>query len=261
MKKRYIKITKQFFVSLRNSLGISKRGQVTIVLIIILIVLLGFGLLIYYLTTSLSAEKKPRAFTADSVSDYVTECLAITGQNALYLLGKQGGYIRLEEPYFEDLGTAYLFDGTNKVPAITEIEASLGGFIDANIDDCLNDFSVFTGTRVEKQSPSTAVTINAVDVTFLMAYPIKVIKEDKEITVSEFLAVEDLNLKRILWLANNIVQAEVDHGMVDIDALKSEPEIIFFPYERTLICQIVDDSYKVENIPYMFRFANKELTI
>jgi hypothetical protein len=237
-----------------------KRGQITFVIVLGVLLLMIFGLL--YFSYSFLGEQGQRDIGKGSVADYITECLSITSKNALGVLGIQGGYTKLEAPYFMDLGTAYLYDGTNKVPSVFEVEIQLGRFVNENIDKCLNSFADFEGVSVENGVPSTSVSIGEVDVTFVMSYHITIIKGDSRITVEEFIASERLNLKKILWLADSIVQSQVDYGMVDIDALKSDLQVVLFPYEKTLIAQIADDSYtKIGNKAYVFRFANKDLAI
>jgi hypothetical protein len=238
-----------------------KRGQVTVAMILVLVVLLGVALLLWYVGTSLSGASQTRAADSGSVSDYISECLTITSQEALEVFGEQGGSIVLADPYFEDLTTAYLYDGANKVPSVSEAEMHLGMFVDSNIDRCLNDFSDFEGVKVKRGSPSTTVSINKDDVVFRLKYPITISKGDKKITIEESIATEELNLNTVLWLANTIVNSQINYGMVDIDAIKSDLDVTLYPYEKTLITHITDASYtKVNNEPYLFRFANKDIS-
>ena len=235
-----------------------RKGQVTIAIVLGVLILLVFGLL--YATYTFLGDTGSRKRGTESVADYITECLSITAQSSLGVLGRQGGYTTLESPYMEDLGTSYLYNGTSNMPSVSEVEIQLGNFVNANIDTCLNGFEDFEGVRVENGNPSTSVFVGEKETTFVMDYPITIIKGDQRITVEEFIANEQIDLEKILWLASKMVQSQVDHGMVDIDALESDLDVILFPYEKNLIAQIEDDSYtKIGNKPYVFRFANKDL--
>ena len=78
----------------------SKKGQLTLYIIIGIIVLLIIGFTIYILTQEKGKDIEPeipkiQAVSSElkPISDFITECVKKTGINGLNLLGSQGGYI------------------------------------------------------------------------------------------------------------------------------------------------------------------------
>lgn len=77
-----------------------KKGQITVIMIMIILLLMIFGVM-YYLRTSVTERKGEFALAQQKLSqeriqpinDYITSCLDISTKTALDYLGKQGGYL------------------------------------------------------------------------------------------------------------------------------------------------------------------------
>jgi len=91
------------FLTLRNPKGISKKGQITLFIIVGAILLISVGSFLYFRSSVqrieitpeiIAAQKIPTAF--NPVSVFVESCIRNVGEDGLRLLGSQGGYTDLE---------------------------------------------------------------------------------------------------------------------------------------------------------------------
>ncbi len=135
----------------------SKRGQVTVFLIIGLIILLVSGVIIFILKESnLTVQDSfgiESTFLGDQVQNYVDQCLYLTAKDSLLFIGKHGGYYNLPSVYDPDFYLPYYFyEAQDFSPDKTKIEEELGLYIQEQIPFCLQNFESFTskGTEVKK---------------------------------------------------------------------------------------------------------------
>ena len=237
-----------------------KRGQITVFILIGLVILIAVVTTYFIIGLGVSA-KNPVEFSPESLEQYVTSCLTVTAQRGLELLGKQGGHIFLQEPFFAPLSTSFLYyKGDNRVPSLAEMENELARYIEGNIASCLGGFAPFTdkGWSVLPEEPKVFAAITELDVTFQLQMQITLERNGERVVVDKFFKTEDLRLKKIWTLVNAMVQSEVDtKGMIDLDIVMETYPIVFFPYQQVLIGRLTDTSYQfTERGEYVFLFAN-----
>jgi hypothetical protein len=103
-----------------------RRGQLTLIIIAMLLVLIIVGIILYAarsVTTKRGEERvetqQRTAALLKPVQDYVAQCLDLSARSIIELLGTQGGHIYASQggitPDPLALGTDYVLDGTTKV--------------------------------------------------------------------------------------------------------------------------------------------------
>lgn len=232
----------------------SKKAQITIVIIIAIFIILIAGISIYYYLSAqeriLVPEIKAVAEGAKPVSNYVTACLEAAMEDGLNLLGSQGGFLDVSSlrtdfiaptngeaialdkegqtviPYWyylaSDNGCEKQEDCifASQIPSQKEIEKNLKKYIEDNLDDCLKDFQGLKNFEiVPKGSKEVNLYIAEDRVQALLKYSLKIKTGAQEFDADEFLADVKLNLKKIIGLAQELTQLEMDNHYLESHAV------------------------------------------
>ena len=167
MQKRVIgdgRVSSKSFVNKRNSLEKtslfnwpkSKRGQVTVFIILGIVLLIATALVIV-LNTELISFGQEETFSTEKgkVENFVTACIQQVGEEALYLAGLQGGYIDLPERYTNDLNwhvpasdflsvPLWAYGNEQDLPSLSQIKAEIDDYLEENVRNCLFETDVFS---------------------------------------------------------------------------------------------------------------------
>ena len=174
-----------------------RKAQVTIFMVIAIVMIIGFAVLFSVMPEFFGPGEEHVEVTA-----YITSCLEMAAQDALIVLGQQGGFINLPENS-HPLQTAYLYDGQNKVPSNDEIADELAKFVNNNVQTCI-DFTTLKGyTLKERYDPTTKIFISKKYVGFILNYEFFLQKGDEELHYNEFQATLPLKLGRLLEVVRN----------------------------------------------------------
>ena len=188
----------------------SKRGQITIFMIIGGIILILFGFMFY--TNSYSAKKdtdtsvkKTAELTSGStlVKSYVENFLEEVSKEGIWLIGLGGGYINPSgsTTTFQGKSLPYYLDGTtkNNPPPIADMETGLSNYISNKFILYFNK-DLFEDIGINVEPTSTAVVevdINSEDVTVKMEYPLVIKTLDTETILKDFRINLPIRLKRV----------------------------------------------------------------
>lgn len=236
-----------------------KKAQISM-FILLGMVLLMISALIFYATNLMQNKVEIKPVEASSAKDLVEYCLGTVADDALLVIGRQGGMANLGIDYFEPLKTSYLYDrGENKALDSTAVEQQLSEYIDANIAKCIGNFDLLRERKIEvteKSQPKVTTILAEKDVQFLISYDIEE-KKGEITTRPEFLpAIKTVKLKEMVELANSMAEAEKNNGLFDLDT-NCELEITHFPVEKTLVTAITDKDFLIQDKPYRFVFAHR----
>ncbi len=129
----------KIFDSTGLSLSSSKRGQLSIFIIIGIVIVTG--VVLYFVFNK--PLNKPNGGNTINVGDVLDQCLKETAQRGVLKIGEQGGYYILEENKtfysFPYLTSYYLKDGKNLVLSKENIEKQIGFYIDDNLQACFDE--------------------------------------------------------------------------------------------------------------------------
>ena len=243
----------------------SKRGQVTIFLIVGIVILL-VSILILYLTQDVTerdieSEKDlsgDLVLTKSALISYVESCIEDVTSSSLYLLSMQGGFI------YNTIDTEFLamengliqyglFNG-EKIISKDRMEKDLSEFVNKNLPSCLNDFSSFknAGIDVVYEGVESKVGINQQFITVIVDLSMKsYLPEDEIISFSPFKIKLESKLANILDTTNEII--EIYEGGMDLNKfslLNYSP--ILFPYDFHTTIFSLHDEESEEPLTFMF---------
>ncbi|MFH1409128.1 MAG: hypothetical protein ABIH34_04435 [Nanoarchaeota archaeon] len=208
----------------------SKRGQLTIFIILGLIIVFSILLFIYLRenTDIFDPEDIVPAWVQPLYVD-VENCLGMLGEGGIQILALRGGYIELPDAFIDPRATMPLMDiikvplwnyrGRDYMPTREEMGEELGRYIDAHINECLDGFEPHKDRwNIEIiKGPSTAVTVGDRQVVLELSYPIKITnKGNTESTeIEEYFYAANVSLGRMHDLATEIVQKQREEGFLE----------------------------------------------
>jgi len=243
----------------------SRRGQITIFIILGIIILFLVALAIYLQSSSSKVRPPVQQLVVDAevepIQSYVTDCLSAVSKDALIRLGQNGGYINIPtgmrvnpaRPYDSDVlyfapqvmpywyymkpcaessigciiinnppvcdaGTVCTIPYTGP----NSMESQLNKFIEDNIAVCINNFSPFTD-RFDITGGDIKVISRIADSTvgFELDYPLTIVIKgsNRQSQIPYFYTEQDVKLKRIYALAQDIRNAEANYSFLERSTL------------------------------------------
>lgn len=153
----------------------------------------------------------------DAVAEYTGSCMQNVARQGLAIMQLQGGYIELPK-HLQIKPKAYIdagyrvplwyMDGRNLKPTIEMMERELAGYIDKNLEGCLNSYADFPLDIRVKGNLSSRVTIGYEDVDVVTEYPLEVVFPEETKTIDEFHAKFPSKFGRLYSLASELMDFE-----------------------------------------------------
>lgn len=204
---------------------IHKKAQVTIFIILGLVLLISVALVLLLQSQIISFKTDEIIPTEKGkVEGYITSCIQQAGEDALFQLGTQGGYIQLPTQITND-ALQYLrlspnnvlpywaYGPTTRIPPLTDIKKQIDQYIEAHTKSCLLDLQPFQQTYnlVEKSPIASDTNINQGNVLFNVHWDIEVQTKagEKIAEIIQHQAESPIKLKKAYDTAVQIVQAEM----------------------------------------------------
>jgi hypothetical protein len=220
-----------------------KRSQVTLFVIIGLVILIS-ALVIIYIKYLIKPPEKIET-PGDPVQMFVEQCIKSSAEEGLVMLGQQGGYINTEaidaqSARLDPFGSPALAQGGGKLiipywfyqdsagmdrsemPALVKsydgdysIQWQLEDYINRNVRDCIDGFSVFKPQGIDVTEAgvlNTSVIIGDAAVSIKVLYPIDVTEKESAKRLKEFYVTVPVRLGSVYGLARDIR----DYEMSDI---------------------------------------------
>jgi len=240
----------------------TKRGAVTIFIIIGILILVTVAIFIFFMQgrskneittqTDINAVKM-------SLTKYTDKCVFDTGLLGLRLLGARGGYLSRPKYIYElsSHNTSYLFyKGENLLPTITEMENDISQFVNAYLPVCMN-YSEYDGYEIVAHEPNTETIISSGKVAFNVDWNIQIASGDMEGYISEFNAVVPLDLHKFHNTSAEIVKrTEMNPNFIDqIHLLEQNMNITYTIDYETVVYSIQDVQMNKDEFDYMYVFA------
>jgi len=202
-----------------------KRGQVTTFVIVGIALLFVVGATLFVkelvIDRGLFADiREPETIPEQikSVDYYVDGCIQQVTEEALALLGEQGGYINLE-----DVNTLEVFPGLNvpywyysngaslysDYPSKKDMQHSIENYVEDNLKGCIRDFELLEdGFTIKDSSVLSKVQIEDNSVIVKVRYPLDITKEGIEYYLSDHVLEFDVKLGKMYDLAKSIMDKE-----------------------------------------------------
>ncbi len=267
MSKRSTQASNQLFKL--NLLPDSKLSQTTI-FIIIAIVILGVVAISFFVIKKpinsgnlLSDENLQVQF--DVIKNSVQDCMEITSEDALRIIGIQGGYYNPPKDYL-DLGWTfipyYYNNGIIVVPSKEKVEGELGDYVDYSIKKCINQIKE-KDLDINYSIPKTNVTLSPGIVKFVINMAVSINKDNRvvKLELKDSPILIHSKLYDILGVANYVVEGHRKSELcMDCVSKITEDKGLFFEgieFEGNKRIYVITDGDSKEESPYSFEFIVK----
>ena len=219
-----------------------KKSQITLMIALAVFILIIAALIFYIANYYKKNLIEPLAFERASIENYINNCIKKTAEDGLKQYGRKG------------------FAASNqKIPSIEDARNQLSSYMNGNLNACLKDFEELRkqGWDVEKGDVNADAQINEQDVSFDVAYPLKVSDKSNTINFERFASRLNIRLKYIYELINKIADFKFKYGKeVDLTTLRDyDLEVTIFPDKDSFVYVIDDHKSLIMNEPYRFRLT------
>jgi hypothetical protein len=243
-----------------------KRGQVTL-FIIIAVVIVAVVVLFFMFREKIFAPKPELKVPAEAaeIYDYTQDCVKATSEDALILVGLQGGFAEPPSPYLDTNYSKIAFwayNGADKKPSLEEIEKQISLYIQYVLPICTADFPGFAeqGFEINAGEIESTTKIESDKIKVDVKWPLAISKGETTAEISDFSASIPVNFSRVYNEAGRITDAYASNPeWIDMDQLlESEFDVLIMPYsDAELIYSIADNKTIVAGQPYLFMFGIK----
>lgn len=244
-----------------------KRGQATLFIVLGMVIIAVF-FFIYALESGLIkisaggiAKTLGLIDDKDVISDYIQDCVNSVGNDALVIVGLQGGYL-IPKNYIEKnkIKVAYgYYGGKNILIKNKGIEDEINNYYGYFLPKCVSDLKGYNIIR-QNASAKTSILNNSVKVN--IRYPIELLKGDTKIVIDENYKKEyKAKLGSMRDIADDIIKKTMkNESFIDIGYLLDigdEFYVRIVPYEDGRIYMIIDENYAINDMNYTFMFAER----
>lgn len=229
-----------------NRGGINKKGQVTIFIIVGLIIIASTAGFFVVKSTlekrALEREQEQVILLPEKirpVKEAIDSCIKEISEDALQIIGMQGGYLILpEDKYitnpnnefsnhltiFSDLRVPYWYyqntaeTEVQEIPTIDLIKSQIEDYITTNIPVCIPEAQQIsrTGYTLEVQNPQTKVEIKKnEDINIKIQYPMIFKVNEDTFNFNNFNQELDLDFYNIYEAATKITQSEINTNFLE----------------------------------------------
>ena len=263
----------------------NKRSQITIFIIIAVLLVVAVSI-VFLVRSSMKTGGETTPAGTENVGDFVTNCLKITAENGLIIIGRQGGYYQVSSPSilysgndsapeqkyfteFSNINVPYYLYGSSiaNMPSTQTIENQISLYVQENLDNCLNDFSLFKqkGFDVTKGTIAASTRILDDKVIASLDYPVTATKGDIVQTKTAYNVDVPVRLGLIYNLTNNMILNHTACPPVtnppnlnnDCSRIirSNDFNIAFIRLDNTALLIFTDNKYKLNNNYYDWIFA------
>lgn len=196
-----------------------KKSQITIFMIVGFVILLVLIAILFMTSRNLRVDEDvlipEELFPA---KNFIDNCMHIASEDALFFLGRQGGFINVPQEIRNTpdrrmqfgLGTEILpfwyFDNRNYIPSYEFMENELSEYISENFVECIRGlglpkYGFFLTTFVEEATSIVKITDDSVAVEIVFPMLISSMSENVEVRVSRFYHNYNVRLRDMMELA------------------------------------------------------------
>ena len=242
----------------------NKRGQVSI-FIILSILIVGFIIILFIIYNGDFSIKRTINPEIQPIYNYVSDCLKITGEDAVEYAGFTGGYYTIPNESIDE-GIAYYYDKElNRMPSKEKIEKELSDYVNGLTFICIKEFLQFPDFNVTEGEISTSTEILDGKVVFNVDYPLSIKKGDNVYEIERFEDIKvPVRLLTIYNVAEMLIQDHMENeGATCLSCMNdwSEQYDLYFAMDDyssdTVIFSITDRNSSIKDKDYTFSFANR----
>lgn len=241
----------------------SKKGQITIFIILGFILLIAVGF-IFYIKGSNGVDageilaKTP--IEMQPVRLFVDSCVKDVAIPGIYLLASKGGYIYSYDKVLNvEYGpVAYHIENSEDISPDKEfMERELAKFIEESLKLCINNLEDFDGYDFEFGEMEIKPEINENVVFVGIKYPITLKRGRSKIKISRFDATYPVRFGHILDIKDEIIPKIKNSKTIDVGYISSfDVEVSLLPYDKNnLVYSIFDNKSSINDDLFIFNFG------
>ena len=214
------------FNSFLNKNRISKKGQITLFIILGILLLLAV-ILIISLKSEVVVLNPGEIIPSEKgkITNYLSSCLDKIGDDALFLVGLQAGYIKVPELISADsrkhltlspMHTLpyWAYGDIVEIPPLEMIKKEIDNYIEENMRSCLFELEPFQEQYdlIEKSEITSDTEIVSSKVLFNVHWGIEVRNKGGELVteIINHVGESDVKLKNVYELSKRILEKEID---------------------------------------------------
>ena len=224
----------------------SKRGQITIFIIIGLILLLSVATVVYFYQARITAPIKKVVTVPEDVQqiyDYVATCTDQIGKDGLIIMGAQGGYINIpatmernpsanipNDPAGITRIPLWYYEGEDRTPTLEYMQRELAMYVKQYLPECTGNFESFK-QRYEitpKGDILPVVTFTDSEAIIQVKWQLDIKVQDRITQLTEFISSFPVKIKPMWELASKTMDTENKQGWFEnltIDLMASNSRI------------------------------------
>ena len=252
----------------------SKRGQVTVFIIIGIVVLFLFAGLLFVVKSvtkeKVEAEQEAmvEAYEFNSIQMFIDHCLERTSNEGMKFVSFRGGYYQVPEPAEDQIFVKipYYFDlGQKRFPTKEIIARQIELYVEDKMKTCLNDFVVFKnqGFSFVEEEMEANVQLGT-SVVFELDYPLQTQKGESIKQFQHFSYRLPVNFEHIYNIVDQTVfEQERNANFVPLGHLSVASQENKFTFEVSyldndvVVYSYIFDQYPIDREEYVFVFANR----
>ncbi|MEK6899634.1 MAG: hypothetical protein AABX05_00780 [Nanoarchaeota archaeon] len=209
-----------------NPASFNRKGQVTIFIIMGILILLALLLVIFFRKELITFKPEEIVPTEKGkIENYLTACLQGVGNDALNLIGIQGGYIDIPVSVVDDGNSRlqvspanmipYWARGNNvDIPSLEDIKFRMDRYIEKNMRGCMFTLQAFQESYdlIEKSDLSSDTKITDAKVLFNLRWDVEIRSKSGEMIteVIDHVSESPIKLQHVYEVAKGIVEKEMD---------------------------------------------------
>lgn len=189
----------------------TKRGQITLFIILGFVILIAVSLIYLVKQDTLESQTiSQRSFMSSTqiVKTFIDSCLDKVSKETLLKNNMQGGHLSLPDN-FKSIGgiptSLLFFKQVGSLLTKNGMENEISEYIDRKLPECVDDFSEFSYLKIKEGKIKTQTSINEKDVTIKVNWPIKIKQGGFSGKISEFQTSYKITLRNMIERVNEII--------------------------------------------------------
>jgi hypothetical protein len=226
----------------------SKKGQITIFIIIGIILVLSVAIGIYFYQSRVTTPIKrivPVPGDLQQVYDYVAVCTEQIAKDGLILQGAQGGYISIP-PIIDKNPNSFIpadpagitktplwyYEGEDRTPPLEFMQRELAIFVKQNLPACVGNFGTFGQQYqiIPKSEILPVITYTDEEVIVEVKWQLDIRIQDRQAQLDQFIVSFPLKFRSMWEMAKQTMETENKEGWFEnltIDLMSANEKIPF----------------------------------
>lgn len=239
-----------------------KRGQLTIITIIALIIVAV--IIAYFFINRTNSQANNLSPEAQSVNQFVQSCIKETAKSGIYAVGRTGGYYKIPNNFSSVNNTLpiYYLNGRSFFISKQNLENQISVYITDNLNNCTKSFENFKDLSIKGELKQVSISINQNSIVINANYPIFITKANSTSEIKEF----NVNISSDLFNTYNVANETLTEyaknssnfciSCMEENAEKYNLSINILSFEDNEKIFIINDlNYQINNESYKFMFA------